>query len=163
MICKLTDFGFACVMDPQQKMTLSLGSPLYMAPEVINSRSYTSKVDIWSLGVITYILLTGKIPFMGQTKAQIFKNAQHKEVDYKDILKYKRGPQAKHFIERCLQRDPSERWDAATLLDHPWIEKLTEAEEISETELVEAGMNIYSFKQASLFQSAVIAMLAGMK
>ena len=51
----------------------------------------------------------------------------------------------------CLQRDPSERWDAAKLLEHPWIEKLTEAEEISETELVEAGMNIYTFKQASLF------------
>ena len=65
MICKLTDFGFACVMDPQRKINLSLGSPLYMAPEVINSQSYDSKVDIWSLGVITFILLTGTVPFPG--------------------------------------------------------------------------------------------------
>ena len=68
MICKLTDFGFACVMDPQRKINLSLGSPLYMAPEVINSDNYDSKVDIWSLGVIMYILLTGKVPFPGQSK-----------------------------------------------------------------------------------------------
>ena len=65
MICKLTDFGFACVMDPQRKINLSLGSPLYMAPEVIKSQSYDSKVDIWSLGVITFILLTGTVPFPG--------------------------------------------------------------------------------------------------
>ena len=65
MICKLTDFGFACVMDPQIKINLSLGSPLYMAPEVIDSKSYDSKVDIWSLGVIAFILLTGTVPFPG--------------------------------------------------------------------------------------------------
>ena len=65
MICKLTDFGFACVMNPQRKVNLSLGSPLYMAPEVINSESYNSKVDIWALGVITFILLTGTVPFPG--------------------------------------------------------------------------------------------------
>ena len=65
MVCKLTDFGFACMMDPSKKINLSLGSPLYMAPEVIERKSYNSKVDIWSLGVIAYMILAGKVPFNG--------------------------------------------------------------------------------------------------
>ena len=61
LVCKLTDFGFATVMDNKKK-TLSVGSPIYMAPDVIN-RQYDSKCDIWALGVLTYMLLTGKPPF----------------------------------------------------------------------------------------------------
>ena len=74
-----------------------------------------------------------------------------KNVDYSPIEKYKKGEEAIDFLNKCLNRDPAQRWDASKLLDHPWITKLTEFKEISEAELVEAGMNIYTFKQASLF------------
>ena len=74
---KIADFGFSCFFDPEQGLDLVLGSPLYMAPEIIqisdnkNSRQkgvYTEKVDIWSIGVITYMLLTGRNPFPGKSK-----------------------------------------------------------------------------------------------
>ena len=56
---KLTDFGFATRYDPSKKQTLSLGSPLYMAPELCKEVEYDMKVDVWAVGVITYILLVG--------------------------------------------------------------------------------------------------------
>ena len=60
---KLTDFGFATKYDPNKKEELSLGSPIYMAPELVMDKAYDFKVDCWATGVITYILLTGAPPF----------------------------------------------------------------------------------------------------
>lgn len=68
---KITDFGFSCFYDPKQSMTMALGSPLFMAPEVLAQESYTEKVDIWSIGVIAYNLLTGKYPFSGSSLSQL--------------------------------------------------------------------------------------------
>ena len=71
--CKITDFGFSRYFDPEQGgMTDTLGSPLYMAPEIIKKLPYDSKVDIWSVGVIVYILLCGVPPFKGRSKEEIF-------------------------------------------------------------------------------------------
>jgi len=68
---KLTDFGFACFFDPSHKMDLSLGTPLYMAPELINDKEYDEKVDVWALGCIVYILLTGSPPFGGDNREEM--------------------------------------------------------------------------------------------
>jgi calcium-dependent protein kinase len=65
VVVKLTDFGFACTIDPEKGETLSLGSPMYTAPEVIRMQSYDSRCDVWSLGVMTYMMLTGRPPFSG--------------------------------------------------------------------------------------------------
>lgn len=56
---KITDFGFSCFFDPSEGLNLVLGSPLYMAPELHQGKAYDEKVDTWSLGVITYMLLSG--------------------------------------------------------------------------------------------------------
>jgi calcium-dependent protein kinase len=67
---KLTDFGFATYFDHRKgELNEVLGSPLYMPPEIVKHEKYDSKVDIWSAGVMTYILLVGKPPFMGKTKS----------------------------------------------------------------------------------------------
>lgn len=65
---KIADFGFSCIFDPKQGLDLVLGSPLYMAPEIIMGQTYNEKVDIWSTGVITYMLLSGRNPFPGSNK-----------------------------------------------------------------------------------------------
>ena len=65
---KISDFGFSCFFDPKKGLDLVLGSPLYMAPEIILNKKYNEKVDIWSIGVISYMLLTGRNPFPGTNK-----------------------------------------------------------------------------------------------
>ena len=71
---KITDFGFACFFNPQEDLMDVLGSPLYMAPEIIKEMKYDHRVDVWSTGVIAYILLSGRPPFKGRTKADIFQS-----------------------------------------------------------------------------------------
>ena len=60
---KMIDFGFAQKFDRNVGMTLILGSPLYMAPELVKRQNYDDKVDIWALGCVTYLLLSGQTPF----------------------------------------------------------------------------------------------------
>ena len=64
---KISDFGFSCFFDPSEGLELFIGSPLYMAPEIIQNKIYNEKVDIWSIGVISYMLLTKRNPFPGIT------------------------------------------------------------------------------------------------
>jgi serine/threonine protein kinase len=80
---KITDFGFAKCYDPTEGgLTETLGSPLYMAPEIIKKLEYGCSVDIWALGVLTYIMLSGKPPFKGRTKDQVFVEITTKNINY---------------------------------------------------------------------------------
>ena len=70
---KITDFGFAKFYDPKEGgLSETLGSPLYMAPEIIKQLKYDCSVDIWAMGVLLYIMLSGRPPFKGKTKDDIF-------------------------------------------------------------------------------------------
>lgn len=73
IICKLTDFGFACVLEQGQKTVQNLGTPIYMAPEIVLKQSYDNKVDTWALGILTYCLLSGgKFPYDANNVSQIY-------------------------------------------------------------------------------------------
>ena len=64
----MADFGFATEYDEHKKLKIVCGTPLFMAPELVKKESYDSKVDIWACGVVVYLLVTGKTPFMGTSK-----------------------------------------------------------------------------------------------
>ena len=123
---KISDLGFAQQFDKQgDGMTLVLGSPLYMAPELVKREPYCEKVDVWSLGVITYQLLSGKTPFEStRSLRKIDWNIKHKQVtfasskaeNWDDI-----SQNAKDFILACLTRNQSERPSINELFEHPWI------------------------------------------
>jgi serine/threonine protein kinase len=68
---KIADFGFSCMLDPAEGLSLTLGSPLYMAPEIILKKGYNEKVDVWAMGVITYMLLSGTNPFPGEAGEEV--------------------------------------------------------------------------------------------
>ena len=117
MVCKVTDFGFAKAMDPEQKETLSLGTPLYMAPELVLRKPYDSKVDIWALGVITHVILTGIPPHNGRGKQKIFQSICRDALNLDLLTKYHQGGRLiKDFLRKCLAKKPEDRATAEELL-----------------------------------------------
>jgi len=81
---KIADLGFAQEFDPKSGLDLVLGTPLYMAPELVLNQKYTEKVDVWSLGVITYQLLSGRTPFDASKIKKINFNIVNKEIKFPD-------------------------------------------------------------------------------
>lgn len=120
---KITDFGFACFFQPEKGLEEVLGSPLYMAPEIVREENYDQKVDIWSMGVITYILLCGRPPFRGRSKQEIFHSITSGELLFDHPIWDKVSNEAKDFIKKALAKDRNHRPNASEMLDHPWIRR----------------------------------------
>ena len=102
-------------------MKTACGTPGYVAPEVLGHEQYTSQVDLWSIGVIVYILLCGFPPFYGDNDAQMFKRI--KAGQYKFLSPYwdPISQDAKDFIRNLLVVDPKKRMTAAEALNHRWL------------------------------------------
>ena len=116
----IIDFGTSSMFDPEKKMDQKYGTPYYIAPEVLNN-NYDEKCDLWSIGVILYILLCGYPPFNGPTDDQIIKRVKLgkfsiEEEEWDDV-----SPEAKDLVCKLLAFKPSERISAAEALQHPWI------------------------------------------
>ena len=106
---KLIDFGFAEKFDRKKGMKLILGSPLYMAPELVTKDIYNECIDVWALGIITYLLLCGITPFQATTIQQIHENVLNNEVFFDNRNWTGVSDEAKHFIMTCLNKDHKTR------------------------------------------------------
>ena len=102
-----------------------------MAPEIVEERKYDNRADIWSLGVITHILLSGRPPFSGRTKDQIFKSIRNDEVLLNHPIWVKCSQSAKDFIKSMLAKDFKKRPSASELLEHPFIKKNVHEAEVA--------------------------------
>ncbi len=118
---KITDFGLAKLKRKDAYMSTACGTPGYVAPEVLKKQKYTEAVDVWSLGVILYILLCGFPPFYHESTHVLYK--QIKEGDYDFPAEYWRDitDAAKDLIRRMLTVDPRKRITINGILAHPWI------------------------------------------
>ncbi|ETW00902.1 CAMK/CAMK1 protein kinase [Aphanomyces invadans] len=117
---KIADFGFA-KKDVNGEMTEKCGSPSYVAPEILAQPKYGRAVDIWSAGVIAYILLCGYPPFQGATDAELFANIQHGTFEFDSPHWDDVSELAKAFVSSMLVISPAKRATADELLQHPWI------------------------------------------
>ncbi|OIW06564.1 hypothetical protein TanjilG_03958 [Lupinus angustifolius] len=117
---KATDFGLSVFYKPGQYFHDVVGSPYYVAPEVL-CKQYGPHVDVWSAGVILYILLSGVPPFWAETEAGIFKQILHGELDFKSEPWPNISDSAKDLVKKMLDRDPKRRISAHEVLCHPWI------------------------------------------
>ena len=117
---KIIDFGTAKIFEKGSKENRYVGSSYYMAPEVIN-RSYNEKCDIWSCGVILYILLTGRPPFDGDDDKDILKSIKEGIYDTKSYPYPNLSSEAQDLISKCLQYDPRKRLTAQQCLEHDWF------------------------------------------
>jgi len=149
---KITDFGFACFFNPkEQGLREVLGSPLYMAPEIIQEQPYNHKVDIWSIGVITYILLSGRPPFKGRSKNEIFRSIMQGSLSFDNPIWDVISAEAKDFIVRALHSDPSKRATAKNLLEYPWLYRQINEVNVKDQVQLEVANNLKQFRVSLLF------------
>uniref|UniRef100_A0A5B6Z892 non-specific serine/threonine protein kinase n=1 Tax=Davidia involucrata TaxID=16924 RepID=A0A5B6Z892_DAVIN len=120
---KLADFGLATYIKPGQSLHGTVGSPFYIAPEVL-AGGYNQAADVWSAGVILYILLSGMAPFWGKTKSQIFDAVRAADLRFPSDRWDHISQSAKGLIRGMLCKDPSKRLTAQQVLDHSWMRVL---------------------------------------
>lgn len=119
---KLIDFGFAKVWDPSTLMMASCGSIAYVSPDVLKGEGYTNQCDLWSLGVIVFMLLVGYPPFHGSEK-EMRSNILAASVDWSHKSRWRKVSEASvDFVTKLLVKSPEERLDVGQALGHRWIE-----------------------------------------
>ena len=134
-----------------------------MAPEVIKRELYDERADVWSLGVVTYMCLTGKQPFYGKDNSGILQAGIWLEPKYDLFRKFWKTGACGDFIQKCLQKDQQVRPRVHEIMQHVWLQRMHSDEPLSGAALVDAAINLYSFKRISEFQSLVVAMIANMR
>lgn len=152
MTIKLTDFGFAQFLNPENGgLSDTLGSPLYMAPEIVKKVKYDTKIDIWSLGVMAYIMVSGRPPFNGKSKEEIFLQLTTQPINYLDGQWGKISKGCKTFIKKCLTRDKRFRPTAQELLQDEWIVNNIQSFKITTETILDITSNLQSFRKYSVF------------
>ncbi|TYI41028.1 hypothetical protein ES332_A02G205600v1 [Gossypium tomentosum] len=126
---KATDFGLSDFIKPGKRFRDIVGSAYYVAPEVLKRRSGPES-DVWSIGVITYILLCGKRPFWDKTEDGIFKEVLKKKPDFRRKPWPTISNDAKDFLKKILVKDPRARLTAAQALSHQWVREGGNASDI---------------------------------
>ena len=120
---KLLDFGLSSDSFESKMKLQNCGTLTYMAPEQISGVIYSKAVDVWSVGIILYMLLNkGKNAFYekGDTSKAIIDKINHKEITF-DLDKCPISPIGRHLIYKLLDKNPSYRYSARLALNHPWI------------------------------------------
>ncbi|XP_055807373.1 calcium-dependent protein kinase 32-like [Solanum dulcamara] len=140
---KAIDFGLSVFFKPGERFNEIVGSPYYMAPEVLK-RDYGPEVDVWSAGVILYILLCGVPPFWAETEQGVAQAIIRSVVNFKRDPWPKVSDNAKDLVKKMLNPDPSKRLTAQEVLDHPWIQNAKKAPNVSLGETVKARLKQFS-------------------
>ena len=123
---KLIDFGFASFVAPgQESMWDQIGTPSYMAPELWSDRAkeYDSSVDMWALGVVCYMLLSGKRPFHHQDRKEKARMICHDPLRFPSPDWDQISDTAKDFCTKLMQKNPRDRMPASEAVHHPWIQQ----------------------------------------
>ncbi|KAK6107281.1 Ankyrin repeats (3 copies) family protein [Brugia pahangi] len=118
---KLIDFGLSRRILPGTVVKDMIGTPEFVAPEVVNYEPLSSATDMWALGVVTYILLSGGSPFLGETRDETFVNISAVNYHFSERYFEHISPYAKDFISRLFVRDQRKRATVDECLEHPWI------------------------------------------
>jgi len=117
---KVIDFGTSQSFDPNSKMHQTYGTPYYIAPEIL-AGEYTEKCDVWSCGVILYILLSGKPPFDGDTDEDILRNVQKGVYKMSGPIWSRVSAEGTDLVKKLLCFDSDRRITAQQALHHDWI------------------------------------------
>ncbi|KAE8691993.1 Calcium-dependent protein kinase 24 [Hibiscus syriacus] len=154
---KAIDFGLSIFHKPGQQFNDVVGSPYYMAPEVLR-RNYGKEVDIWSAGVILYILLCGVPPFWADCEEGIARAIIRGKIDFQRDPWPKVSSEAKDLVRRMLDQNPQNRITVQQAFEHPWIQNLENARNVNLGEHVRT--RIKQFSLMNKFKKEVLRVVA---
>mmetsp|Transcript_3923 Transcript_3923/g.10908 ORF Transcript_3923/g.10908 Transcript_3923/m.10908 type:complete len:507 (+) Transcript_3923:86-1606(+) len=156
---KIIDFGLSCKFEPGQVLTTKAGTPYYVAPQVLAGK-YDQLSDMWSVGVIMYVMLCGYPPFFGETDAEVLSkvrlgNFSFNAADWKNI-----SEDAKNLIRFLLKMNPRDRYTAEQTLNHEWIKN--KAPKAANVELQQNFVdNLRGFRSQNKLKKAALHIIAG--
>jgi len=156
---KVIDFGLACKFSEGTPLKTKAGTPYYVAPQVLSGK-YGQESDLWSLGVIMYVLLCGYPPFYGETDNDVLAkvrlgNVNFTPQDWKNV-----SEDAKNLIKALLRMNPKERFTASQALEHDWVKnKAPKAKNVD----LNASMvdNLKGFRSQNKLKKAALHVIAG--
>ncbi|CAF4099273.1 unnamed protein product [Rotaria magnacalcarata] len=161
---KIIDFGLARKFDPDKQLKVLFGTPEFVAPEVINFDRIGFGTDMWSVGVICYVLLSGLSPFMGESDNDTYTNINRVNYDFDDEAFTDISDEAKDFISKLLLKNKDERLLAKDCLAHPWLTRRPKlASTPSDEETAEKKLSTKKLRRFVIrrrWQKAVNALLA---
>ncbi|TYJ99113.1 calcium-dependent protein kinase 10 [Cucumis melo var. makuwa] len=154
---KAIDFGLSVFFKPGEKFSEIVGSPYYMAPEVLK-RNYGPEVDIWSAGVILYILLCGVPPFWAETEQGVALAILRGVLDFKREPWPQISESAKSLVRQMLEPEPKKRLTAQQVLDHPWLQNAKKAPNVPLGDIVR--MRLKQFSVMNRFKKKALRVIA---
>ncbi|GAY65034.1 hypothetical protein CUMW_238150 [Citrus unshiu] len=150
---KAIDFGLSIFFKPGERFSEIVGSPYYMAPEVLK-RNYGPEIDIWSAGVILYILLCGVPPFWAESEQGVAQAILRGLIDFKRDPWPNVSESAKSLVRQMLEPDPKLRLTAKQVLEHPWLQNAKKAPNVPLGDVVRSRLKQFSmmnrFKRKAL-------------
>ncbi|KAL0968911.1 hypothetical protein UPYG_G00273570 [Umbra pygmaea] len=141
---KIIDFGLAHKMDQVGEFKNIFGTPEFVAPEVVNYEPLGLEADMWSIGVITYILLSGASPFLGDSKQETLANITAVDYEFDEEFFSTTSELAKSFIRQLLEKDTRKRLTIQGALNHPWIQPLDPRQALVKRQSI---INIENFRR----------------
>ena len=156
---KIIDFGASKSFRKGKTYDDIVGTPYYIAPEVLLSQ-YTQKCDIWSIGIILYTILCGSPPFTGSSNAEIYENILEEPLAFKSPNWSSISSSAKSLIKKVLVKDPNKRISISEFLFDPWLQTRS-SDLVPDRDLSQASMlNLSRFKQINKLQGCTFVYLA---
>ena len=155
---KLIDFGLS-IQQNARKDNRRVGTPYYMAPEMIKG-NFVYVSDVWSIGVILFIMVTGKQPFRGKSKQEVFDRIKNGEYDIKSLQKSKCSKEVKDLIKKMLVNEYEKRITVEAALEHSWFKQFEIDKNINllvDQEIIES---LKQFQYQNLFQKEIRFYLA---
>ncbi|CAM9885186.1 unnamed protein product [Ectocarpus sp. 6 AP-2014] len=156
-VIKLADFGFARPVG-ETGLSTQCGTPGYVAPEILKGELYGKPVDIWSIGVITYILLGGYPPFHDDNQAKLYQKIKKGKVSFHPQYWSTVSDEAKDLIKKMLTLDKDKRITAEQALEHPWV--VGDAAELEKRDLGANMDKLRLFNARRKFKSAISSVIA---
>ena len=152
----LIDFGMSDKIKKGQKLELQVGTPYYTAPEVL-CKNYNKKCDLWSCGVIMYLMLCGRQPFEGENDDEIYQKIQVGKIYFNEEEWDYISNEAKDLIKKLFNKDVNKRYTAREALNHPWIIKNKNHFKIDKEKFGEIVTNLRSYSASLKMQQATLA------